>query len=693
LARLSAETRELAKRSIAGEHYRALHKADFSLNDSGELSNEMRYARAVKLIGLRAPLRVLEGERIIGSATLLEATRHQTPVVPDIMSTSHTTIGFHRVLETGYRGLRDEIRGRLERGDLDADGVDFLKACDICLDGAAAWHRRHIELLEERIADSTGKIRADYMRVLAAAQNVPENPPANFHEAVQSLWFMFEFQRLCGNWSGVGRIDGMLGPYLKTDLEAGRITLDDARELIAHFWIKGNEWASEIREGGSGDAQNYQNIILSGVDEDGNDITNDVTYLVLDVVEELLISDFPIAVRISERTPEKLFRRIAEVQRRGGGIVAVYNEDVVINAICRFGYDIREARGFTNDGCWEIIIPGRTNFGYKPFDMLGLLQDVLRVNSSDEEPPAFADFEDLYAAFHERLVECINLFNMNCDSFVEGGRPAPLISLFVEDCIERARGYHNGGPRYVVCSSHAGGLPDTANALQVIDKLVYVEQSITLAGLVNVLRNNWRDSEALRMKIRKRFAFYGNNDAESAAMIQRLYDDFVTLVGEVPKRNGVLRPAGISTFGRQIAWADGRGATAAGTLEGDFLSNNFSPAPGTEMAGPTAVIKSFCSVDFERLPCGTALDFKINPASIKGEAGIDALCSLMKTFLALGGVFMHIDVVDGRTLRDAQAHPDKYPNLAVRISGWSARFASLNKQWQDMIIARTELKV
>ena len=695
--RLSDTAHGLARRALGGEHGREMQDAQFGLGEAGDMvetSDEMIYAAAVRLIAERAPLRLLENELIVGSATLLEVANHHTPVI-GTHSTSHLTPGFDRVLEIGYRGLRRQVEERLGRGDLDARGSAFLQAMLICLDAATAWHRRHMSLLEERAANSTGDTRATYRRALDALRDVPENPPATFHQAVQSLWFAYCFQRLCGNWPGIGRIDQMLGPYLERDLAEGSVTIDEAREILAHFWIKGCEWAGapSRQVGDSGDGQFYQNIILAGVDAEGDDVTNEVTYLVLDIVEELQISDFPIAVRISSRTPERLLRRIAAVQRLGGGTVAIYNEEMVIQALAKFGYPLDEARSFANDGCWEVLIPGKTNFSYHPFDAFRLLQETLGVADPQGQPVTHPNFEALYQAFLRRLAQAVARVQLGSDDHALGGRAAPLISLLVEDCIERARGYHDRGAHYTVRAPHAGGLPDVANSLLTIRTLVYEEEALSLPELVAILRDNWRGHEALRRRVRAQVEGYGNDNPQADAMLARVFDDYASLVAQVPERCGVLRPAGISTFGRQIEWAEARGATAMGTFHGEYLANNLSPTPGSDHSGPTAVIKSFCAVDFEKLPNGTALELKIHPSGVEGETGLQALVALMKTFVSLGGWFLHIDVVDSDLLRDAQAHPDKYPNLAVRVSGWSARFATLDKQWQDMIIARTEQQV
>ena len=693
--RLSDATHALARRGLSGEFGRATVNAGVKLEDlmdvSG-ISEEMKCAHAVRLIAERAPLRILPGERVVGSATYREAVGHAVPIFGK-SSVSHTTLGFDRVLRIGYRGLRDQVRDRLARGGLDDKGRDILGAMSVCLDAASHWHERHVKELRRLIASSSGEARAAYERVLANLRHVPENPPTSFAEAVQSLWFMYAFQRLCGNWSGIGRIDEMLGPYLRHDLAAGKTTLDQAREDLAHFWIKGTEWIGGATGYWGGDAQHYQNIVLAGVGADGKEVTNEVTYLVLDVVEELHISDFPIAVRLNRHTPEKLLRRVAEVQRRGGGIVALYNEEVVIEALRKFGYSLEVARTFANDGCWEALIPGKTNFIYSPFDTLLLLQNALGLNDASSPAPDYADFDDLYATFRSELTKALDNHNAGADGYATNAHPAPLVSLFIDDCIERGRGYYDRGARYSVLAPHAGGIANTANGLLSIRKLVYEDKLLTLPEFVQVLRSNWEGQENLRRMILSRIEFYGNDDDEADDMVRRIYDDYTEIAARVRDRNGVLRPAGISTFGREIEWRAHRKASADGHLQGEILATNFSPSPGTDKKGPTAMLKSYCKMDFTKLPNVGTIELKVLPASVKGEAGVRALVGLMKSFVRLGGCFMHVDVVDTAMLLDAQRHPEKYPNLAVRVAGWSARFATMDKNWQDMVIARTQQSV
>ncbi len=706
--RLSDETRELAARCLAGEFGTPMENAAFALDpaDAEGLSPDLQYAKVIQLIAEQTPIRILPQELLVGDAQLLEATNHSTPA-SEIKSISHTTIGFDAALKTGYRGIRQRIEARLKQ-DVDDKQKDFLNAMLMCLGAATTWHDRYIVALKDLLEQTRGAQHEHYKEVLPHAVNVPEGPPSNFREAVQSLWFLWEFQRVCGNWSGLGRLDKMLGPYLEEDLRKGAITLGEARELIAHFWIKGTEWvgAPNYHLGGSGDAQFYQNVVLGGVDEDGEPILNDVTWLILDVVEELHISDFPVAVRVSSQTPDKLFRRIAEVQRLGGGIVSIYNDDVLVTALHNYGYEISDARSYANDGCWEPLIPGKSSFGYQPFDTLLLLQETLGLSAEesvarqnkvecdewgghkpdDAKTPEYADFEALYAAFRARLADTVEELT---SSKPLNDHPCPLLSLLVEGCIEKARSYTACGPTFIIRSPHAGGIPDVANSLLVIQRLVYEQKELSLAEFVDILRSDWRDHESLRKRIRAEYHFYGNDSAEVDALMQRVFDDFTDLVWAAGKRHGVMRPPGISTFGREIGFRHHRLAAAHGTRKGEILATNLAPTPGTDMSGPTAVMKSFCSVDYKKLPGCCPLDLKIHPACTKGEIGIRAMTTLLKTFVQLGGPYLQLDVVDTETLRDAQKHPERYPNLSVRISGWSARFATLNETWQEMVIART----
>ncbi|MBR4204517.1 MAG: hypothetical protein IKQ92_03480 [Clostridia bacterium] len=695
--RLTEATRRFAYDSLNHKYGLDTRKTPAVTLDDAEgydsLTPLERYDLAVSRIARDAPIRICEGEKLSGAATLGNAIGHVVPATYHgetvCRSVSHLTIDFETVLKKGIRGIRQETERSLEKY-AGGDREPFVRSCLSCLDSFALWHARYLEALEGM---------PEYAANLENLRRVPMDPPESFYEAVQSIWFVFAFTRLCGNWPGIGRLDFLLGDYLKADLEAGRLTLDEAREILAHFFIKGCEWVSGGNYG-SGDAQHYQNIVLCGVDRDGREVTNEVTMLTLDVLEELGISDFPTTVRLSRNTDEKLLRRVAEVMRFGGGILAVYNEDLIIDALTKYGYELGEARSFANDGCWEVQVPGATDFSYLPFDSLQILQkETLCGYAGDVDYP---DYESLYARFvsdlksnvdsmcraHER--EFLGYDDEAGDWRWTPHMPCTVVSLFERACVERGLSYLEGGPVYRIRSPHIGGLADTASSLYAMKKIVYDEKRLTLPEFLTVLKNNWEGEELLRQTMLRRYTYYGNDNDEADEIAARVLNDFADICDSRNDICGFRFPAGVSTFGRQLEWSGRRLAAPHGRKAGEVLAANCSPTPGTDLRGATAVIRSYCKADLTRMVTGAALDIRLLPGDVKGEEGLDALCALMRGFVALGGFFMQPDIADAAVLREAQEHPEDYGTLSVRVSGWNARFVTLNREWQDMIIAQNE---
>ena len=699
--RLSEETRRFAHDSLDRRYGLETLACPAVELDGVEGIKEMtwleKYDVAIRAIAERAPIRICEGERISGAATLGLAIKHRVPATlggaPIMGSISHLTIDFETVLTKGIDHIRAKAEEHLRTCAPEDARRPFWRSCVCCLDAFDIWHGRYLEALAGR---------PEYADNYRALLRVPHKGATSFYEAVQSLWFTFAFVRLCGNWPGIGRIDVLLGDYLKRDLASGIITLDDAREMLAHFFIKGCEWicGPESFSNGSGDAQHYQNIVLGGVDEKGNDVTNEVTYLVLDILEETGIGDFPTTVRLNKHTDEHLLRRVAEVMRLGGGILAVYNEDVVLDALVADGYPLNEARTFANDGCWEVQIPGKTYFSYLPFDSLWILQH--RTLEGYAEGVDFDSFEALYQAYVTDLAASVEeiLTNKARTLGVRDGEtgawrwkpqtPCTVVSLFEQGCIEKGRSYLEGGPIYNISAPHIGGLADTVNSLYAIRRLVFEEGKVTLAALLDILRRDWEGEERLRQYAFHRYTYYGNDSDDVDAIAARLLSDFADICKRFDGRWGFRCPSGVSTFGRQLEWAPKRLASPHGKHAHEVLAANASPTPGTDHEGATAIIRSYCKVDYTKHATGAALDIRLLPTSVRDEAGLQGLVSLLRGFVELGGFFMQPDVVDAAILREAQAHPEQYGTLSVRVSGWNARFVTLNRDWQDMVIAQNE---
>lgn len=693
--RLSEKTRAFAYDSLNFKYGLDTEKTFAVALDDGieNMSALEKYDAATLAIAKESPIRICEGEMVSGAATLGAAISHVVPATykGQILqsSVSHLTIDFPSVVKRGVNALIADAEAAYEKYK-GTPREAFAKSALLTFDAMKIWHARYLDALKDK---------EGYEENYKNLSRVPFESATSFYEAVQSIWFTFAFVRLCGNWPGIGRIDELLGPYLKADLDAGKITLDEAREILAHLFIKGCEW---VRGGdrGSGDAQHYQNIVLAGINKDGVEVENEVTYLVLDIIEELGISDFPTTVRLNENTSDKLLTRIAEVVRYGGGVVAVYNENKVIEAMEKAGYSTEEARCFANDGCWETQVPGKTYFIYSPFDSLAILQQ--RTLASYDGDVSFESFDQLYAAYAKDLSAMVDRIGNDCknafstyavptkDWAWKPSTPCTVVSVFEQGCIEKGLSYHEGGPIYNVVSPHIGGLADVANSLYAIKKLVFDEKKLTFSELIKILKNNWEGEEALRQYVQTKYTYYGNDNDEADDIAARVVSDFANFCDAQNSKCGYRFPAGISTFGRQLEWAPHRLATPYGRRAHELLAANASPTPSTDKDGATAIIKSYCKLDLSRMGTGAALDVKLIGSSVDGEDGIDALISLMRGFVALGGFFMQVDVADAKLLREAQQHPDDYKTLSVRVSGWNARFVTLNREWQDMVIGQVE---
>ena len=267
--------------------------------------------------------------------------------------------------------------------------------------------------------------------------------------------------------------------------------------------------------------------------------------------------------------------------------------------------------------------------------------------------------------------------------------PCTVVSLFEHDCIEKGLSYREGGTGYTVISPHIGGLPDVVNSLYAMKKVVFEEKILSFREFMEILKNNWNDREDLRRRILREYSYYGNDNDEVDLIAADILNSFSDMCKKYDGDTPVRFVSGVSTFGRQVDWAPARMASAFGKKAGEVLAGNLSPTPGTDHNGANAIIKSYCKADLRKQYTGAALDIGFVPSNLETDNAVIAICGLIKGFLLLGGFFMQMDTVDAKTLLDAQKNPGDYPELSVRVSGWNARFVTMSKEWQDLVIERT----
>ncbi|MBI3979170.1 MAG: hypothetical protein HY331_13380 [Chloroflexi bacterium] len=606
-------------------------------------------------------------------------------------ATGHAAVGYQRILSLGFGGLRtlakqSAARLRAENPPDLARRLAFLEAADIALAGATGLVRRYEQLARTLAATSDDPARrAELSRIAGICEQVAEHPPRDFHEALQ----LFFFARVISMVESyicmpLGRFDQYLYPYLAQDLAAGRLTRADALELLECLFVKLNE---EVDVSTTDDCLR---IMVSGQDAEGHDVTNELSYLCLEAAVDLHLASPKVGVRLHRGTPREFLMRCVEVARLGiGGLPEIYNDEGIISTLVDAGMPLEHARDYAHDGCSEITLPGRSDF-YPIWTKLRFLQCL---ESFLAEGAEYGTFGDLLAAYKARatreMQEAAALGNER-DRILGEFSPAPFISATFEGCLERGLDKTWGGTIYNETGMLGMELPNTANALAAVKKLVYEERRLSLAELRAALASDFADAERLRLMLVNRAPKYGNDDDYVDAIAEDLASHYIrTVRGFSNPRGGRFR-AGFYDFSNFIIGAKEIGATPDGRKAGGYISGNLSAMPGTDRNGPTALVRSACKVMRLHPELGAMLDIRLHPSAVRGANGLEQLAALVGGYMDLGGLALQFNVVDGATLRAAQREPEKYRDLLVRVWGFSAYFVQLSPDFQEHIIARTE---
>ena len=618
------------------------------------------------------------------------------------------------LLDKGFGGLRREVGGRLASLQL-ADPEDlakwnFLRALLILTKAASAFIRRYAALAAELAGreTNTGR-RAELLQVADACGWIAEQPARGFHEALQLLWFGHLITVIEGDArsTSYGRFDQYTFPYFRRDVEANRLTQEQAQELLECFWIKPNEMTLlDDREHATyrGGYPNGWNLVVGGMTRDGQDATNELSVMCLQAFEDVRLFQPNFGVRIFRGSPEGLRRRTYEVISLGAGVPQVFNDEVVVDALVRSGLPPEEARDYTPTGCVEHATPKtwiRGNGGW-----INLAKAVeltlnngrcglsgVKIGLETGDPTSFATYEEFEAAVKKQLayeIEQMVIENNIIDGIHAQLVPELLISLLIHDCVPKGMSAAAGGARYNYTSPMSIGVATQGDSLAAVKKLIFEERRLSLNQLRAALAANFEGQEPLRQMLVNRAPKYGNDDDYVDAIVVEMQRFFAEELKKYRNpRGGTFRP-GYWTVLANMGLGRLTGATPDGRKATEPLSDSIGPSNGCDRRDTTAMLCSAGKIDQRAAANGTVLNLRLSPSVIKGEGGIARIGHLVRSYFDLGGSQLAVNVVSTDTLREAQKHPERYRDLLVKVAGYAAFFVELGEQAQNEVIARSE---
>ncbi len=622
-----------------------------------------------------------------------------------------------KVYKKGMLDFKREINEEIAKLDYSndpeaTDKEEQLKAMAVSCDAIIRLAERYAEKAEEMAKEEQDPNRKkELLQIAEVCRWVPANKPRNFWEAIQMYWFVHlgVITELNG-WDAFnpGHFDQHLAPFYKNDLADGTLTRKGAKELLSCFWIKVNNQPAPPKVGvtasESGTYNDFTNINIGGVKPDGSDGVNEVSYIMLEIIEELHILQPGNSVHIASCTPDKFLHAAIKVIRQGHGYPSVFNPDVYIQEMLRSGKSINDAREGGCSGCIEVGAFGKEAFlltGY--LNVPKILEVTLnngvnpvtgkKVSIETGDPRNFKSFEELYAAFHAQLKYIIDLkirINNYIDRMFAKYAPATFLSVITDDCIKKGRDYYNAGPRYNTTYIQCTGLGTITDSLSVLKKHVFEDKSITMETLLHAISVNFEGEEVLRQRIINNTPFFGNDDDYADDIAVRVYEDLFKLIDGRPngKEGGKYHLNMLSTTCHNY-FGNVMGATPNGRLAGKAISDGTSPSHGADTNGPTAVIRSLGKLDQVKSG-GTLLNMRFLPSLLKREEDIVKLGQLIRAYFALGGHHVQFNIVDTATLLAARENPDDYRDLLVRVAGYSDYFNDIAENLKQEIIDRTE---
>jgi len=608
--------------------------------------------------------------------------------------------------------IRESVAGLDFLNDPQAfDKQEELKAMEIVAEALIAYARRHAEKARELAKKEKSAARKKELGSIAEiCERVPAHAPRNFREALQHYWFIHLGVIMEYNtWDSFnpGRLDQHLWPFYQKGLEDGSLTRESAKELLEAFWVKFNNQLAPPKVGvtaeESGTYTDFALINLGGLKTDGSNGVNDLSYLILDVIEEMRIVQPSSMVQISAKGPESFLLRALRIIRTGFGQPSIFNTDAMVKEMVRAGKSVEDARDGGASGCVETGAFGKEAYILTGYFNLTKVFEITLHNGVDPrtgktiglrtgDPSKFKTFDELFEAYKKQIRHFVDVKvrgNNVIEKLFMDYLPAPFLSLLTSDCIAKGKDYHGGGARYNTNYIQGVGMGTITDVLSSIKYNVFDKKILTLKELIAALDSNFKAKEALRQRFLNRTPKYGNDDDYADSLMKRVFEAYFEAVEGRPTVRGGVYHIDLLPTTCHIYFGRVTGATADGRKASEPVSEGVSPVQGADRHGPTAVIKSVGKMDHIRTG-GTLLNQKFTPQLVADDEGLADLGHLVRSYFRMDGHHIQFNVVTADTLRDAQKHPEKYRDLIVRVAGYSDYFVDCGRELQDEIIKRTE---
>lgn len=628
------------------------------------------------------------------------------------------TVGDNKIFKKGFIEFKKDIEKELDSldfvNDMEAfDKQEELKAMGICADAIIRFAERYSEKALELAGKETDPDRkAELQKIAEVCSHVPANAPRNFWEALQAYWFVhLGVITELNTWDAYcpGRLDQHLISFYDAGLKDGTLTREKAEELLQCFWVKFNNQPAPPKVGitlqESGTYTDFSNINSGGLKADGSDAVNEVSYLVLDVIDEMRLLQPSSNIQLSKKNPDRFLKRAAKIIRKGAGQPSIFNADAVTEELVRQGKSIEDARCGGTSGCVEAGAFGKEAYILTGYFNLVKVMEITLNNGTDPstgkklgietgDPKSFKTFDELFDAYKKQLHHFMEIKirgNNVIEKLYAEYMPAPFLSILTDDCIKKGKDYNAGGARYNSNYVQGVGIGTLTDSFSAIKYHVFDKNNLSMKELLDALKNNFQGNERVRQLLLNNTPKYGNDDDYADDLMKELFEaNYNEVNGRKTLKGGTYRVDMLPTT-CHVYFGSVTGATPDGRVAAQPQSEGISPVQGADRHGPTAVIKSAGKMDHLRTG-GTLLNLKFTPDLLKDDNGIDKLAQLVRSYFKMDGHHIQFNVVNVDTLREAQKSPEQYKDLIVRVAGYSDYFSDLSEALQDEIISRTEHK-